>query len=157
MIGVGWGSQFCLGVFLVIVALRRVVMKLLGSLRVPAFDWSSTVRVLVVLFFFFFKDPATPEISPLPLHDALPILRGAGQGRVGIAVEAIGSAAAASEAVASLALGPGERELCDQLLAGSAEPRAVWQARFWTAKEDRKSTRLNSSHGYISYSVFCFQ
>src|SRR5256886_6481800 len=23
--------------------------------------------------FFFFKDPATPEISTLPLHDALPI------------------------------------------------------------------------------------
>src|ERR1022692_2573478 len=25
-------------------------------------------------FFFFFNDPATPEISPLPLHDPLPIL-----------------------------------------------------------------------------------
>src|SRR2546425_4444580 len=25
------------------------------------------------LFFFFFNDPAPPEISPLPLHDALPI------------------------------------------------------------------------------------
>src|SRR2546427_8704306 len=27
------------------------------------------------LFFFFFKDRAPPEISPLPLHDALPIPR----------------------------------------------------------------------------------
>src|ERR1017187_8389920 len=27
--------------------------------------------------FFFFNDPATPEISPLPLPDALPISRGA--------------------------------------------------------------------------------
>src|SRR3989441_11515003 len=26
------------------------------------------------LFFFFFNDTATTEISPLPLHDALPIL-----------------------------------------------------------------------------------
>src|SRR5256886_14069381 len=26
-----------------------------------------------IVFFFFFNDPATPEISPLPLHDALPI------------------------------------------------------------------------------------
>src|SRR5256886_4251303 len=26
-------------------------------------------------FFFFFNDPATTEISPLPLHDALPIFR----------------------------------------------------------------------------------
>src|SRR2546422_3610861 len=25
------------------------------------------------------------------------------------------------------------------------------------AVEDRKSTRLNSSHGYISYAVFCFK
>src|SRR2546427_5496710 len=25
------------------------------------------------LFFFFLNDPATPEISPLPLHDPLPI------------------------------------------------------------------------------------
>src|SRR3989441_10717287 len=37
-------------------------------------------RVLVYMpfFFFFFNDPATTEISPLPLHDALPIcgLRG---------------------------------------------------------------------------------
>src|SRR2546422_3468933 len=28
---------------------------------------------MVMLFFFFFNDTATPEISPLPLHDALPI------------------------------------------------------------------------------------
>src|SRR3954463_2868900 len=27
------------------------------------------------LFFFFFKDPAPPEIYPLPLPDPLPILR----------------------------------------------------------------------------------
>src|SRR3989304_5056409 len=26
-----------------------------------------------------------------------------------------------------------------------------------TAKKDRKSTRLNSSHGYISYAVFCLK
>src|SRR2546422_6318176 len=26
-----------------------------------------------------------------------------------------------------------------------------------TARQDRKSTRLNSSHGYISYGVFCFK
>src|SRR2546429_5584754 len=27
----------------------------------------------------------------------------------------------------------------------------------WYRKEDRKSTRLNSSHGYISYAVFCLK
>src|SRR2546429_1032950 len=33
---------------------------------------------------------------------------------------------------------------------------AVWSALIWDAK-DRKSTRLNSSHGYISYAVFCLK
>src|SRR2546422_11128536 len=27
----------------------------------------------------------------------------------------------------------------------------------WTPATDRKSTRLNSSHGYISYAVFCLK
>src|SRR2546422_4850493 len=27
----------------------------------------------------------------------------------------------------------------------------------WGTREDRKSTRLNSSHGYISYAVFCLK
>src|SRR5687768_18371452 len=27
----------------------------------------------------------------------------------------------------------------------------------WAVKLDRKSTRLNSSHGYISYAVFCLK
>src|SRR2546422_4625812 len=29
--------------------------------------------------------------------------------------------------------------------------------RDWVRKQDRKSTRLNSSHGYISYAVFCLK
>src|SRR2546422_3498511 len=27
----------------------------------------------------------------------------------------------------------------------------------WVKEQDRKSTRLNSSHGYISYAVFCLK
>src|SRR2546422_7837448 len=27
----------------------------------------------------------------------------------------------------------------------------------WSTRLDRKSTRLNSSHGYISYAVFCLK
>src|SRR5256884_1230597 len=34
------------------------------------------------------------------------------------------------------------------------DPRADLVAMVWT---DRKSTRLNSSHGYISYAVFCLK
>src|SRR5205809_4737626 len=31
------------------------------------------------------------------------------------------------------------------------------RARDWDDALDRKSTRLNSSHGYISYAVFCLK
>src|SRR2546429_5445193 len=44
------------------------------------------------------------------------------------------------------------REQVSVLLAQLAEGR-VTQLRV----EDRKSTRLNSSHGYISYAVFCLK
>src|SRR2546422_2217963 len=37
-----------------------------------------------------------------------------------------------------------------------AVPRPVGD-RSRTAHRDRKSTRLNSSHGYISYAVFCLK
>src|SRR2546422_5832966 len=30
-------------------------------------------------------------------------------------------------------------------------------AKFYAENKDRKSTRLNSSHGYISYAVFCLK
>src|SRR2546422_8494511 len=33
----------------------------------------------------------------------------------------------------------------------------LWQHLFWFFGQDRKSTRLNSSHGYISYAVFCLK
>src|SRR2546429_4741498 len=39
--------------------------------------------------------------------------------------------------------------------AGAGRPRR-WRARRGGG-EDRKSTRLNSSHGYTSYAVFCLK
>src|SRR5687768_17871464 len=39
--------------------------------------------------------------------------------------------------------------------AAGAEQRCV--ARLALGQRDRKSTRLNSSHGYISYAVFCLK
>src|SRR3989449_4563118 len=36
-------------------------------------------------------------------------------------------------------------------------PGTAFQQRVWDALRDRKSTRLNSSHGYISYAVFCLK
>src|SRR5258707_11204991 len=49
--------------------------------------------------------------------------------------------------------------------AAVPESEVVWvrdstgviTARFLAEKEDRKSTRLNSSHANISYAVFCFK
>src|SRR6266550_5694074 len=37
---------------------------------------------------------------------------------------------------------------------GAWSPR---RGRPWDSRPDRKSTRLNSSHGYISYAVFCLK
>src|SRR3989449_7924308 len=39
-------------------------------------------------------------------------------------------------------------------LAGLEAPHGKY---FVTGNQDRKSTRLNSSHGYISYAVFCLK
>src|SRR5687768_17907635 len=41
--------------------------------------------------------------------------------------------------------------LVDRDLAYRSESPTLWDV------EDRKSTRLNSSHGYISYAVFCLK
>src|SRR2546422_3524862 len=85
------------------------------------------------LFFFFFNDTATTEIYTLSLHDALPI-----------SPHAPSSVRKRSRyaLVTPPATKPGSRTM-----------------RRWSASviRDRKSTRLNSSHGYISYAVFCLK
>src|SRR2546422_5236128 len=47
--------------------------------------------------------------------------------------------------------GSGKTTLLAEWAVTSARPVA------WLSCEDRKSTRLNSSHGYISYAVFCLK
>src|SRR5687768_3951643 len=42
-------------------------------------------------------------------------------------------------------------------LAAALEPLRDVMAKAHEAERDRKSTRLNSSHGYISYAVFCLK
>src|SRR2546429_6321546 len=97
---------------------------------------------LLSLYFFFFNDPAPTEIYPLPLHDALPIF----PLRVDRSTEV--------------------RAMTDIGCRRRVFPRhAIWIR--WKRTEtiriaqgtdgDRKSTRLNSSHGYISYAVFCLK
>src|SRR5687768_18201509 len=77
---------------------------------------------------FFFNDTATTDIYTLSLHDALPIL---------------------GETYKELAA-PLQKmlDLRQKRPAPFREPTIV---------TDRKSTRLNSSHGYISYAVFCLK
>src|SRR3989339_547180 len=44
--------------------------------RLPCFSAPPPLSIsfgVLILSFFFFNDTATPEIYPLPLHDALPI------------------------------------------------------------------------------------
>src|SRR2546422_7600685 len=84
--------------------------------------------------FFFFNDTATTEIYTLSLHDALPI-------SVILCRPAPRSETGRSRPPACLH--PAEnRHACHR--RGCHLP-------------DRKSTRLNSSHGYISYAVFCLK
>src|SRR6266550_8186256 len=64
--------------------------------------------------------------------------------------------------VADITAAPGAHELLGELdrlglpwaVVTSADPPL---ARARLAAADRKSTRLNSSHGYISYAVFCLK
>src|SRR2546429_4375401 len=42
-------------------------------------------------------------------------------------------------------------------LLRASTPRVTDQAPQGQSRKDRKSTRLNSSHGYISYAVFCLK
>src|SRR3989449_4709729 len=58
-----------------------------------------------------------------------------------------------------IAFHPGEAELDVAgrrafVAHGDGLTEQHWSARFM---QDRKSTRLNSSHGYISYAVFCLK
>src|SRR2546422_8303462 len=52
---------------------------------------------------------------------------------------------------------PGRGLLASFLFARLSHPQPPQQRRERRAKRDRKSTRLNSSHGYISYAVFCLK
>src|SRR5439155_25487767 len=95
----------------------------------------SSTHLLYFLSFFFFTDTATTEIYTLSLHDALPIF--AGLERLGQVV--VGAHFQADDAVHRVAA------------------RGQHQHRGVDAMEDRKSTRLNSSHVAISYAVFCLK
>src|SRR3712207_9046073 len=94
------------------------------------------MSVTIFFFFFFFNDTATTEIYTLSLHDALPIFDPL-QRRCDVL----------------------DRPRSDWRHARSRRKRRGDRARTprRRALEDRKSTRLNSSHANISYAVFCLK
>src|SRR2546429_6644164 len=53
-------------------------------------------------------------------------------------------------------VGPMAGDALDQLVVSDGIP-VTENHRYtdWSRRPDRKSTRLHSSHGYISYAVFC--
>src|SRR2546429_6030421 len=53
------------------------------------------------------------------------------------------------------ASGDHAKHAAKSLLGDASLPAALWADH--GAGSDRKSTRLNSSHGYISYAVFCLK
>src|SRR5256885_9802933 len=90
-----------------------------------------------MLIFFFFNDTATTEIYTLSLHDALPIFAG----------QKIGKSDHQAD-------GGADHENTEGTAQGRGRnPGVTGEKRV----EDRKSTRLNSSHLVISYAVFCLK
>src|SRR2546422_9171831 len=98
------------------------------------------------LFFFFFNDTATTEIYTLSLHDALPI--------------SFSDAVRKMDPKARLIATGGDPDVFhDWNSAQLANPPGTFNylSTHFVVTTDRKSTRLNSSHGYISYAVFCLK
>src|SRR5256885_7020625 len=91
-------------------------------------------------FFFFFNDTATTEIYTLSLHDALPIF-----------ADVFWVSRLGSNAVAVVGLTESVMSLIYAVAIGISFAATAIVA------QDRKSTRLNSSHLVISYAVFCLK
>src|SRR5687768_18261009 len=85
-------------------------------------------------------------LHPLSLHDALPILAGAIRSALTIQMAGLVTQGRADAIPALVNVNPFQF-VTDRGKKYAGEYFEV----------DRKSTRLNSSHGYISYAVFCLK
>src|SRR5206468_7582632 len=101
-----------------------------------------------LLLFPTVTDTPATEISPLSLHDALPISRAPGTESAGALAEADAVWTIRGFAPRNRADGGASRYFA----FGEGVSRGVE-----TSGKDRKSTRLNSSHDQISYAVFCLK
>src|SRR3712207_7488580 len=100
--------------------------------------------------FFFLNDPATPDIYTLPLHDPLRIPR------LNHRLYHFGGDTCSLAELAEIVRGiVPESEISFDDTAPDFPH--VYIADDRRLREDRKSTRLNSSHANISYAVFCLK
>src|SRR5439155_23452095 len=105
------------------------------------------------LLYFLFMDPATTLTYTLSLHDALPIFEGE-------PCPAASEPAGAGFGELLLELGEASEGLPDRLGQGAVRLLGAAGSHDLPEEgvvEDRKSTRLNSSHVAISYAVFCLK
>src|SRR5256884_3808848 len=109
----------------------------------------------VVSFFFFLmigRPPRSPLFPSAPLSRSgldLELLHGLGRRReADTAIECIVGRAVKRDVVGACATVGAE---------GCQVTVRSWTPAHARISRDRKSTRLNSSHGYISYAVFCLK
>src|SRR3712207_8464260 len=96
---------------------------------------------------FFFNDTATTEIYTLSLHDALPICSLPSTSPR----KTMRSPGRPTAIAYRIDTAPGPRD--GAMFCGNSF--AYWTPE--SLQQDRKSTRLNSSHANISYAVFCLK
>src|SRR3712207_8577999 len=103
------------------------------------------------MLIFFFNDTATTEIYTLSLHDALPIL--------GFTINPAYYRKTSYDPLKDFDPITVVAETPYLLVANASLPYAGSLKDFIAAAkaQDRKSTRLNSSHANISYAVFCLK
>src|SRR5207302_9213846 len=103
-----------------------------------------TYHIHTLGLLIFLHHAARPDVQPLPLHDALPILsRRAHHGPVGSKQHARAPSHGAQIRELECGRGGGGRSGGRRRRGADASPR------------DRKSTRLNSSHVKSSYGSSC--
>src|SRR5690606_40685800 len=100
--------------------------------------------------------PPPSELSTLSLHDALPIFARIRGMMLDVAAQLLFAEAEAREAPDCAAFVGARQDDLAQLLFEDAAFLAHAHAVALEA-QDRKSTRLNSSHVKISYAVFCLK
>src|SRR5207249_11800748 len=101
------------------------------------------ISSVYLLIFFFFTNPATPVFYTLSLHDALPI--------------SMAMCRALLEEVLKRLYHMNDEQLGAVIATAESRYGHLRKWRLGSLKEDRKSTRLNSSHVSISYAVFCLK